>query len=156
MVRESKSVWYSAGLHFGCAACGNCCAGPGEGFIWVTEPEIKFIADYLKITEDSLCRNYLRQMGLRFSIREQPANKDCIFLQKTGTGKQCAIYPVRPNQCRKWPFWPENLYSPDSWNEAARRCPGINRGRFYSCDEIEKILTSEKWWTDAAKPTAIK
>ncbi len=153
MAAKNKPVWYSAGLHFGCAACGNCCSGPGEGFIWVTEPEIKFIADYLKITEEKLCQKYLRQVGLRFSILEQPASKDCIFLQKTGTNKQCAIYSVRPNQCRTWPFWPENLLNPDSWNHAVRRCPGINRGKFYSCDEIEKTVESKKWWNDDAKRT---
>jgi len=151
MVKVNKAVWYSAGLYFGCAACGNCCAGPGEGFIWVTEQEIKFIADYLKISKEKLCQKYLRRIGLRFSIIEQPVDKDCVFLQKTGSYKQCVIYSVRPNQCRTWPFWPENLYSQDSWNEAARRCPGMNRGKFYSCDEIEKISKSEKWWSDDKK-----
>ncbi len=40
--------------------------------------------------------------------------------------KGCAIYDVRPTQCRKWPFWPANLDSPDNWNAAAVKCPGIN------------------------------
>jgi len=53
--------------------------------------------------------------------------------------KGCAIYDVRPTQCQTWPFWPSNLRSPDDWNTAAQKCPGINKGKFYSFDEIEKI-----------------
>ena len=153
---NKKSSWYVNGLHFQCAACGNCCSGPGEGFIWVTEPEIKFIADYLKIAEEKLCHKYLRQVGLRFSILEQPFNKDCVFLQKTGSGKQCAIYSVRPNQCRTWPFWQENLYSIDTWNQVARRCPGITNGKVYSCDEIEEIVESKNWWNDGKESAIAK
>jgi hypothetical protein len=53
--------------------------------------------------------------------------------------KGCAIYDVRPTQCRTWPFWPSNLRSPDDWNRAAQKCPGINKGKLYTFDEIEKI-----------------
>jgi hypothetical protein len=38
-----------------------------------------------------------------------------------------------------WPFWPSNLASADAWNKAAQRCPGINSGRLYSFEEIERI-----------------
>jgi Fe-S-cluster containining protein len=54
---------------------------------------------------------------------------------------------VRPNQCRTWPFWNDNLASPDSWNYAAVKCPGINRGKRYSVEEIESIRKEKKWWT---------
>ena len=156
MVRENKPVWYVNGLHFQCAACGNCCSGPCEGYVWVTAPEIKFIADFLKSSKEKLNHKYLRQVGLRYSILEQPINKDCIFLQKTGSGKQCVIYSVRPNQCRTWPFWPENLYSPDAWNEAVRRCPGMNRGKLYNCGEIGKSLASKVWWKNDDKSAITK
>ena len=66
------------------------------------------------------------------SIIEESVTKDCIFLRNVDGVKQCRIYSVRPGQCRTWPFWPENLFSPDDWNRAALRCPGINRGRLYT------------------------
>ena len=45
VINETASTkWYAAGLHFGCEVCGRCCAGPGEGYIWVTKPEIELIA----------------------------------------------------------------------------------------------------------------
>lgn len=140
--------WYAAGLHFACAECGGCCSGPGEGYIWVVRAEIELIARHLGLTADQLRRQYLRRVGLRTSIIEDSVTKDCIFLRKVAGGKRCAIYPVRPGQCRTWPFWPENLASPNAWNTAAMRCPGFNRGRYYSAEEIERLKRSKRWWED--------
>ena len=131
--------WYAAGLHFQCAQCGNCCAGPSEGYIWVTAQEIAAVAEFLKMPAKDLRRRYLRREGSRMTIVEDPATKDCIFLQSLGGQRRCAVYPVRPTQCRTWPFWPGNVASPDAWNRAAQRCPGINRGRIYSHDQIERL-----------------
>ena len=131
--------WYAAGLAFECAQCGNCCAGPGEGYIWVTAQEIAAIGEFLKMPVRDLRRRYLRREGSRVTIVEEPVTKDCIFLQTVGGERRCSIYPARPTQCRTWPFWSTNVSSPDAWNRAAQRCPGINRGRRYGHDEIERL-----------------
>lgn len=141
-----KSYWYDNGLHFECMQCGRCCAGPTQGYIWVSRPEIEFIANHLKETTGQIRRKFLRRVGLRITIIEHQDSKDCIFLQKKNGQKTCTIYPFRPSQCRSWPFWPNNLENPDTWSRASKKCPGINRGRFYSCEEIEKIKKSRKWW----------
>ncbi len=146
-----KEKWYAAGLHFECQQCGVCCSGPNQGYIWVTRPEIKLIVDFLKIEPEQLRQNYIRRVGFRTTIIEQPATRDCIFLRRIDGQKRCVIYPVRPSQCRQWPFWPENLDSADDWNRAAQKCSGINRGRLYSFDEIEKIKRSKKWWVKASQ-----
>ena len=143
-----QNKWYIAGLHFQCHVCGNCCSGPDEGYIWTSKPETKLIADYLKISIESFRQKYTKRFGLRTSIIEQSTSKDCIFLKKTDGHKTCTIYPVRPNQCRTWPFWSCNLESPDAWNAAATKCSGINRGKLYSIEEIEKIKKQKKWYTD--------
>ena len=75
--------------------------------------------------------NYcLHQVEGFASIREDETGR-CIYYENG-----CSIYPVRPLQCRTFPFWPEYLRSPESWDEAARRCPGVNQGRIYSKAEI--------------------
>jgi hypothetical protein len=66
----SSTKWYAAGLHFGCVVCGRCCAGPGEGYIWVTRPEIWRIAEHLNLTPAELWRRFLRRVGLRTTIVE--------------------------------------------------------------------------------------
>jgi Fe-S-cluster containining protein len=148
-----KNIWYIAGLHFECQECGGCCSGPGEGYIWVTRPEIEIIADFLKLTVGQLRQKYLKRVGLRTTIIEHGTTKDCIFLQEETGGRQCMIYSVRPSQCRSWPFWPENLKSADAWNRAAQKCPGISRGRLYSVEEIEKIKRDRRWWHKAEQTT---
>jgi len=145
-VVKNKTPWYVGGLHFECQQCGGCCSGPSEGYIWVTSPETKLIADFLKETTAELRQKYLKRIGLRMTIIEQPHTKDCIFLREIDGQKGCMIYPVRPSQCRIWPFWPSNLTSPHTWNKAAQKCSGINHDRFYSFAEIEKIKKNKKWW----------
>ena len=141
-----KEKWYVSGLYFECQGCGGCCSGPGEGYIWVTKPEIEIIADFLKMTAGQFRQKYLKRVGFRTTIIEHHLTKDCIFLLSEAGGRQCAIYSVRPSQCRSWPFWAGNLASPGTWNKAAQKCPGINRGRRYSFEEIEEIERSRKWW----------
>ena len=143
-----KTPWYGAGLRFKCTSCGNCCSGPGEGFIWVAQPEIEFIADFLNLSPSQLHQQYLRRVHRRTTIVEDPKTKDCVFLKKVGDKKLCSIYPVRPNQCRTWPFWSSNLKTPDDWNVAAQDCPGMNCGNHYAPEEIEALKKQTCWWSD--------
>ncbi len=147
MKPKKNTPWYVAGLHFTCQGCGDCCSGPGEGVIWVTRPEIELISQHLEMAEGEFRRTYLRRIGIRTSIIEHPQTKDCIFLKEIDGKRKCMIYPLRPNQCRTWPFWAQNLQSPGDWNRAAQRCPGINRGRRHTCDEITEIKKQKQWWT---------
>jgi len=135
----AKNKWYKDGLHFECQQCCNCCSGPEEGVIWISKQEIEKLAEHLNMTPQELHTKYLRRIGLRISIKENQTTKDCIFLCRNGNSKGCAIYNFRPIQCRTWPFWTYNLHSIDDWNTAAQKCPGINKGRIYTIDEIEKL-----------------
>jgi Fe-S-cluster containining protein len=134
---KDKSLWYSTGLQFECLQCGRCCAGPEQGYIWLSRHEIRIIADYLKISVKELKRKFLRRIGLRFTILEEPHTRDCVFLQQTQQGRGCAIYEVRPAQCRSWPFWPGNLASSETWDYTGTKCPGVNKGPLHSLEEIE-------------------
>jgi Fe-S-cluster containining protein len=135
----AKNKWYIGGLHFECRQCGKCCSGPQEGVIWISRPEIQLLAERLNLSVSELRKKLLKRIGFRFSIRENSCSKDCAFLANLNGFKGCTIYDVRPMQCRNWPFWPANLTGPDDWNTAAVKCPGINKGRLYTFDEIEKI-----------------
>lgn len=132
-----KPPWYASGLAFECTVCGRCCAGPEEGYVWITPEEIRTAAVHLDMDEQQFRQQYVRKVGRRFSLTEMPKTRDCVFLEETETGRGCSIYSVRPSQCRTWPFWPGNLANSQNWQLAGLRCPGINRGRLHDWDEIE-------------------
>lgn len=126
-------VWYQAGLRFECQRCGGCCRGE-PGYVWVRDPEIVAIARLLDLAREETMRRYVRQVFGDYSLVEHD-NGDCVFWSPNG----CLIYPVRPTQCRTFPFWDENVRSPQGWETAARRCPGVNSGRLHTREEIDHL-----------------
>ena len=71
--------WYAAGLHFGCAVCGRCCAGPGEGYIWVLQPEIERIAGHLGLTPEEVRERFLRRINHpRWTREDLPEEGDGV------------------------------------------------------------------------------
>jgi len=138
-----QKPWYRAGLSFQCTQCGNCCSG-APGYVYVTDEEIERIAEFIgRPAGKGLSTKHLRKVGRDYSLTEDKKTGDCCFLKTTKDGKRtCGIYPVRPVQCRTWPFWDINLESPDTWNEAALECPGINRGPQYDFVQIEVRLNA--------------
>lgn len=124
------AVWYAEGLRFECTQCGNCCGG-SPGYVWLTVDDMEKIADYLHLPFNDFTKTYVRRIGNRFSLTET-FNYDCTFLTRDHNGKAgCKIYPVRPMQCRTWPFWDDNLRSPATWQRATETtgggagCPGM-------------------------------
>jgi Fe-S-cluster containining protein len=142
---SNTKKWYKEGLCFSCVECGNCCTGP-PGYVWVCQEEIRLIAQYIGRADGQLADDQVRQVGARCSLTERP-NGDCVFLQELPNGQRaCQVYPVRPLQCRTWPFWTSNLESQRSWAQAGRMCPGINRGRPHTLEQIEQIRAKTRWW----------
>ncbi len=139
-----SSPWYKDGLRFSCTQCGNCCTG-SEGYVWLNQGEIHAIAGFLGRRDGTLTRKHVRKVGIRFSLTEDPNTGDCCFLKTTPQGRRiCGIYPVRPLQCRTWPFWETNLASSEMWNAAAGECPGMNRGRRHDLVQIEIHRTAKR------------
>ncbi|MCK6482854.1 MAG: YkgJ family cysteine cluster protein [Phycisphaerae bacterium] len=136
-------TWYREGLKFTCTQCGNCCTG-APGYVWVTREERNQIAEFLNGQANMTEREYLRRVGFRHSLVER-SNGDCIFLTNVNGKRICSIYPVRPHQCRTWPFWSSNLRSPQSWEAASRDCPGMNHGTHHGFVAIEDVRVSNKW-----------
>lgn len=157
--------WYANGLKFTCTQCGNCCTG-GPGFVWISLEEITRLAAFLQIDEREALRKYCRKAGTRWSLKERrtpQGNYDCIFLKDLPAPRSphnelslgdpiplqrrgCSIYPVRPIQCRTWPFWESNLSDPKMWDFASRKCPGINQGnRSFTRKQIESLRDAKSW-----------
>ena len=106
-----------------CIECqGRCCNGE-SGNIFVNSKEIKAISRFLGIEVSKFIEEYLIKESFKFSVKEIKTNENyaCIFFDKKRN--KCSIYPVRPNQCRTFPFW---NYFKGKPKEAARECPGIS------------------------------
>ena len=54
--------------------------------------------------------------------------------------KGCTIYPVRPPQCRTWPFWDSNVATPEDWERTRGVCPGSGQGEVIPVEEISRRL----------------
>lgn len=135
--------WYKDGLAFLCTQCGRCCGG-APGVVWVDRREMELIAERLELRIDEMWGSFFRRVGRQVSLVER-ANCDCVFLKREDGGQRCVIYDIRPQQCRTWPFWQQNLHSIGIWNSTTCNCPGINRGRLYELAEIEAVRKARPW-----------
>lgn len=105
--------------------------------MWVAAAEIERMAESLGLTGDQFIRAYVRRAALRRSLKELPGG-DCVLWG--GDGRGCIVYPVRPAQCRAFPFWREHLRSPGAWATLAESCPGVNKGGLHSLKDIKTRL----------------
>ncbi len=105
-----------------CRQCqGRCCNGK-SGNIFVNKTEIEEISHFLKIETSTFVEDFLKKVSYKLSIKEVKANHNyaCVFFDNENN--KCTIYPVRPYQCRTFPFWD---YYNDKPEELSRECPGV-------------------------------
>jgi Fe-S-cluster containining protein len=127
--------WYKDGLRFRCTRCGHCCTG-APGYVWVNEAEVTALARFRGESVAEVTALYTRSVHGRRSLREK-ANGDCVFYDRA---EGCTVYPVRPRQCRTWPFWESNVDSPEAWEKTCEVCPGSGKGDLVSAEEITQRL----------------
>ena len=135
MPNESEEPWYRDGLRFTCTQCGKCCTGE-PGTVWVDEDELKKLAAFRGEPLREFVPLHTRKSRGKVTLREK-ANGDCVFYE---AGRGCTVYPVRPKQCRTWPFWESNLESPEKWERTESICPGSGEGELIPVEEIVRRL----------------
>jgi Fe-S-cluster containining protein len=103
--------------------CGACCTNHGEfAYVYLEGDDLARLAAFCKVDPATFRERYTALDDGEVVLRmDEPA---CPFLD----GTRCGVYPVRPTQCRTFPFWEENLHSPEAWQDLASFCPGIGRG----------------------------
>ena len=131
MPTDAPEPWYKDGLRFTCTMCGKCCTGE-PGFVWVTDDEVAALAKFHGDPVNEFLAVYTRKSRGRRTLKEK-ANGDCVFYDRK---EGCTIYPVRPAQCRTWPFWESNVESPEAWERTKAVCPGSGRGQLIPAEEV--------------------
>lgn len=95
-----------------CEQCGGkCCVGE-SGYVFVNVDEMLAMAKFLGLAFEVFTQKFVRKVGYKFSLIETPrelSNDFCCVFFNAG---KCTIYPVRPKQCREFPFW--DTYRADS------------------------------------------
>lgn len=105
-----------------CEECGGkCCIGE-PGNVFVNQLEMRAIAEFLKINFIDFKTDFLVRYDNKYSIKEivRGESHDCLFFDIET--KKCTIYPVRPMQCRTFPFWDYYKNHPDEFDTD---CPGV-------------------------------
>ena len=144
---NNQEPWFKSGLSFRCTRCGNCCTG-SPGAVNVNDIEIEALAHSQDMANEEFRQVFTRKLrGGDISLRER-SNGDCIFFDRE---KGCRVYEHRPKQCRTWPFWSSVVYSSENWHDAAKECPGMNAGNFYSASEIQAVATDDGTGTQRRK-----
>jgi Fe-S-cluster containining protein len=132
-------LWYERGLRFECTQCGKCCTGPPppDGPVYVTDAEIKRIAQFLRSNPREILQRCTKKIGRRRSLINAGLSDRCIFL---GPDNRCNIHDAKPAQCRTFPFWKSNVAHPEAWVETARSCEGIGQGELIPVEEITRRI----------------
>ncbi len=121
-IKEEEEVpWFENGLRFKCTGCGKCCTG-SPGYVYLSLEDLKRLSAHFHLTEEDFLKKYARQIDDQYALLDRPGTYDCIFLRDN----KCTVYDARPTQCRTFPWWIHNLRNPEDWEEAAKRCEGIN------------------------------
>jgi Fe-S-cluster containining protein len=129
-----EEPWYAGGLRFKCTECGKCCTG-ASGSVYLSQEDLERLAAHFRRPVGAFVRKNTQMLHGRRALQNRDSG-DCIFLN----GKTCSVYEARPVQCRSFPWWNSNLRDPESWQEAAKDCEGIEHpaGQVFSFAEIRE------------------
>ena len=123
------------GVRFECQpGCTNCCTQ--KGFVYLTEGDVERIAKFLEISKLTFERRYVYRTARQIRLRV-PREVQCHFLREGG----CSIHPVKPAQCRIFPFWPELVDDKREWRKTGAWCPGIGKGELVQIEKASGLAS---------------
>ena len=103
-LKHSEKVTFD----FKCKRCGKCCRS--KGYVSIGSEEINNISKRMDIAKKEFINTYTKKTKDNEIVLKNTKGA-CIFLK----GNVCSIYDVRPDQCKLFPFWPENIISKKKW-----------------------------------------
>lgn len=120
------------GLRFECKpGCTKCCEQ--RGFVYLTETDLSRIAKHLGLSANEFERRFVYRTKHLLRLR-MPRHTQCHFLKSDG----CSIHPVKPTQCRIFPYWPELVDDKREWRKTAAWCPGIGKGELVQIERARR------------------
>ena len=105
-----------------CADCnGKCCKGD-SGHVWINDYDVGKIGEFLELNKVDFILRFVNRVNNRLVLKERYGSSGyaCIFFDEKEN--KCSVYPVRPEQCRSFPFWE---FFKTHQEEVVKECPGI-------------------------------
>jgi len=91
--------------------------------VYLSRNDVERLAQHANLTVPQyLKKDCTTTLDGRYVLRSNQSDGICIYLDEN---KQCTIYEVRPQQCKAFPWWAENLRSQRSWKQVKASCPGL-------------------------------
>ncbi|OFZ18275.1 MAG: hypothetical protein A2X94_07510 [Bdellovibrionales bacterium GWB1_55_8] len=137
-----RPAFWKKGVRFKCLGCGKCCqARDTYGFVYLTKKDRQRLALHLQLSEKEFRRKYCEETDGWTHLKNP--RLDCGFFKNNG----CEVYEARPEQCRTWPFWPENMNARAWRSQVLSFCRGASeathRARLYAAEEIQSALARD-------------
>lgn len=107
-------------IKFECQKCGNCCKR--QGIVFLTNNDLFNLCEFFKLDYEQLKAKYLNVFNNKLVLKDHKLGA-CIFFNYEKN--ICSIYEVRPEQCQKYPFWPEAILDKDWFINEQKKCLGI-------------------------------
>lgn len=132
--------FYSNGLRFECTRCSGCC-GKTPGVVYLSKRDLMELCKFFDMTAQAFVEKYCKWENYYYGqivlALQSKKNNDCILWDNG-----CSSYDARPVQCSTYPFWTWMVKDKSMWEECAQDCPGMNKGRLWSKEEIEECMKS--------------
>lgn len=133
---NNENVFYKDGLNFECQRCSFCC-GHSPGFVYLSKRDLAELLKFFNMKTAEFVEKYCRwadyYYGEQVLALLEKKNYDCILWENG-----CSAYQARPVQCSTYPFWSWMIKSKEMWDECAKDCPGMNKGKTWTYEEILK------------------
>ena len=105
-----------------CSTCpGHCCRW--GGYVWITEGELIVLADHLNQSLEKFANGYVKAAYGRLSLQERLRDGESHCVLFDPFNKRCLVYPVRPEQCRTFPYWEQYQAN---YLKLLDLCPGVS------------------------------
>jgi len=132
----NEKNFYENGLHFECQRCSFCC-GHSPGYVYLSKRDLTALCNFYKMQIRDFVEKYCRWADYYYGevvlALLEKKNYDCILWENG-----CSAYEARPIQCSTYPFWSWMIKDKKTWDECALECPGMNKGKLWPFEEIEK------------------
>jgi Fe-S-cluster containining protein len=86
--------------------------------------ELEALAAYRNMDLESFTNLYIRTADGKLALQQRKINGEYLCCFFDPFEERCKVYPLRPEQCRTYPFWEDFQ---DDFRALLNECPGVKQ-----------------------------